>query len=309
MSRYLIVGAGPIGRAVAQNLVTDGHTVTVVTRHGSGPEGPSINRVALDAADAVTLSALADGCAALFNCANPAYHRWPTDWPPIARALLAAAQSSGTVLTTLSNLYPYGAPREPMSPESPFLADYEKAKVRAAMWRDALQAHDDGRVRATEVRASDFIGPGAQSVPAMFLPRVLAGKRCWALGASDQPHSWTYTGDVATTLVTCADTPEAWGRAWHVPTNAARTQRELVDDLADAARVKRVPVSTIPGAAIRVLGLFNATVRELPTTMYQFTAPFIIDDSATRLALGLAPTPWPEVLAGTLASTTSATTP
>jgi nucleoside-diphosphate-sugar epimerase len=305
MSEYLIVGAGPIGTAVAQQLVAQRHHVRLVTRSGSGPDHPLIARSRVDASDVDALSELALGSAAIFNCANPQYHRWPTDWPPIANALLGAAERSSAVLVTLNNLYAYGRPTGPLSSNTPLLADYEKAQVRATMWRNALAAHDRGDIRATEVRASDFIGPHAQSaMGAQVIKRVLGGKRCWVLGATDQLHSWSYTEDVARTLVTCAQTPEAWGQAWHAPTNPARTQRQVIDDLADVAGVAHVNVSSIPSAVLRAVGLFSPMARELPTTMYQFTAPFIIDDEATRLKLGLEPTPWTEVLSATLAPLT-----
>jgi len=306
MSEYLIVGAGPLGTAVAHQLVKQQHHVLLVTRSGSGPDHPLIERMSVDASDVDTLSELASDAAAIFNCANPQYHRWPADWPPIANALLGAAERSSAVLVTLSNLYVYGRPTGPLSSDTPLLADYEKAQVRATMWRHALAAHDRGHIRATEVRASDFIGPNAQSaMGAQVIKRMLARKRCWVLGATDQPHSWSYTEDVARTLITCAQIPEAWGQAWHAPTNPARTQRQVIDDLADVADVAHVNVSSIPSAALRTIGLFSPMVRELPTTLYQFTAPFIIDDSATRLKLGLEPTPWADVLSATLASGTS----
>lgn len=303
MAQYLIVGAGPMGRAVANQLVRDEHQVRLVTRSGTGPDHPLITRVSLDATSASELSELAIGCAALFNCANPRYHRWLLDWPPLANSLLTAAQHSGAVLATLANLYPYGRPEGPMAPDSPLLADYEKAKVRAAMWFDARRAHDEGRVRATEIRASDFIGPDAQSaMGTLIVRRVRKGQRCWVLGSSDQLHSWSYTEDVARALVTCAQTPEAWGQVWHAPTNAPRTQHQVIDDLADAAKLPRVKVSVIPAPVLRLSGLFSPMARELPTTLYQFNAPFVIDDSATRLKLGLEPTPWSTVLRDTMGS-------
>ena len=44
----------------------------------------------------------------IYSCAGPAYPRWVTDWPPLATALLTAAERSGAVLATASNLYGYG---------------------------------------------------------------------------------------------------------------------------------------------------------------------------------------------------------
>jgi nucleoside-diphosphate-sugar epimerase len=221
----------------------------------------------------------------------------------MANAILLAAEQSGAVLVTMSNLYAYGLPSGPMTPESPFLANYEKAKVRETMWLDALAAHNAGRIRATEVRASDFIGPNAQSAMGdRVFPRVLAGKGCTIIGSADVLHSWTYTNDVARTLITCASAPQAWGRAWHAPTNVPRTQREVINDIAKVGGLAQVRVSVVPNFVIRALGIFNPLMRELPTTMYQFTSPFVIDDSATRETFGLEPTPWNEMLLTTLDS-------
>ena len=301
MSQFVVVGSGAIGTRVARQLGALGHEVTCVSRGGRRVD--EARSVALDASDAPALAALAKGSAAIFNCANPAYHRWVSDWPPIARSILGAAQDSGATLVTLSNLYPYGRVSAPMTPDTPMLADYAKAQVRATMWRDALEAHRDGRVRACEVRASDFIGPDAQGAFGLrVVPRLVAGKSVQALGALDQAHSWSYVDDVATTLVTCATRPEAWGRVWHAPTNAPKTQREVIDDLCRLAGVEPVRASVVSPLLLRLVGLVNPVVRELPHTLYQFTAPFVIDDTATRAELGLEPTPWDEVLAATLAN-------
>ncbi len=303
MSDYLVIGAGAIGRAVAEQLAAAKHRVKIVSRSGSGPIHPLISRISADAAEAGRATELAGETKAIFNCANPPYNRWPSDWPPIADALLSAAERSGAVLVTMSNLYAYGRPTGPMTPETPFTADYEKARVRARMWREALDAHRAGRLRATEVRASDFIGPDSQSLMGLrVIPRVLAGKSCQILGNPDMAHSWTYTQDVARALIACAQQPAAWGLAWHAPTNPPRTQRQVIDDIADVAGVSHVKVSSIPIAVLRVMGLFSPLIRELPKTMYQFTSPFVIDDTRSREVLGLEPTPWRDVLGTTVES-------
>jgi nucleoside-diphosphate-sugar epimerase len=301
MNRYLIIGAGAIGSAVAEQLADQGNEVRLMTRRGTGPVHPLIERIAASAADRALVTRHAAGTAAIFNCANPAYHKWPTDWPPIAEALQAAAEANASDLVTLSNLYAYGRPSGPMTPHDPLSANYEKAQVRATMWRNAKRAHDEGRLRATEVRASDFIGPRAQSyLGDRVVPRVLAGKGCQVLGNIDMPHSWNYTLDVAPTLVTCAQSDKAWGRAWHAPANPSRTPREAIDDIANVAGVPHVKVSAIAMPVLRVLGLFSPLLRELPKTVYQFQSPFVIDDSETRAAFGLEPTPWDVVLKDTI---------
>lgn len=311
---HVVVGAGAVGSGVARLLAERGHQVRIVTRSGSGPADTRAERVAADASDADAMARLTQGAAALYNCANPPYHQWPAQWPPIAASLLGAAERNGAVLVTVSNLYGYGPARgslgvdgydegHPMTEDTPLAATGRKGMVRARMWQDALAAHQAGRVRATEVRASDYVGPGAQSVLGdRVVPNVLRGKAVSVLGRVDRPRTWTFTGDVARMAVVAGSDARAWGRAWHVPSGAPRTQREAVGDLAAAAGLEQVPVRPIPAVVLRAAGLFSPLMRELRETQYQFTADFVMDSSAARRTFGLEPAPWDRVLLEVLGS-------
>jgi nucleoside-diphosphate-sugar epimerase len=270
--------------------------------------------VAADATDADAIAKLADGAAAIYNCANPPYHKWPVMWPPIARSLLGAAERSGAVLVTISNLYGYGPARaslgvagydaeHPMTEATPLAATGRKGKVRAQMWRDALAAHEAGRIKAVEIRASDYVGPGANAALGdRVVPRVLRGQSVSMLGRTDRLHTWSYTEDVIAMAALAGTDSRAWGRVWHVPSTAPRTQRQAVDDLARAAGVKPVPVRTVPGAVLYGLGVVSPLMRELRETEYQFSEDFVMDSTAARQAFGLDPTPWDSVLAAVLSS-------
>jgi len=307
MSKHIVIGAGPTGTATALLLAERGDEVIVVTRSGSGPTHAAITRTAADASSSAKMAELAAGAVAIYNCANPAYHRWPTDWPPIAQALLTAAERSDAVLVTVSNLYGYGPVSGPLpgslTEDLPLAAQGPKGRTRAQMWRDALAAHNAGRVRATEVRGSDYVGSGTQShLGDRVVPRLLAGRDVTVMKSADTSHTWTASDDVARLLVTVALDERAWGHPWHVPSNPPRTQREAVGDLCRVAGVHPVKVREYPGPLIRAMGLFNPMMRELPEVAYQLEDPFVLDSTAAQRTFGLAPTPWDDVLAGVVAS-------
>jgi nucleoside-diphosphate-sugar epimerase len=295
MPTHVVVGAGAVGTATANLLAERGEQVRMVSRRGGGPEHPAIERVAADAADADRLTALTEGAAALYNCANPLYHRWLTDWPPLASALLAAAERSGAVLAIVNNLYGHGEVDGPITESTPLAATHPKLRLRADMWRDALARHQAGQIRATEVRGSDYLEANSVVTFALGKP-LLAGKRAYVPAPLDVPHSWTAIADVARTLVTVAADERGWGRAWPVPTNPPLTVRQLATRLAEVAGAPQPKLTEIPYPVLWVAGLFSPLIRELRTTRYQFTRPFVLDSSTTTTAFGLTPTPLDDVL-------------
>jgi nucleoside-diphosphate-sugar epimerase len=292
MALHVILGKGAVGTATAETLVAAGHDVRVLSRSGGTSTG-MVEHVALDATDAAALTAATQGAAALYNCANPEYHRWATDWPPIADALLVAAEATGAGLVTMGNLYGYGPVSAPMTEDTPLAATGTKGRVRIKMWTDALALHQAGRIRATEARASDFVGPGVTE-SSMFgervMPRLLRGKSVSLIGALDQPHSWTSIPDVGRALAVLGTDDRSWGRAWHVPTATPVSQRELVGRLCGAAGIDTVGVHHLPWPIIRAAGVAVPMLRELQETRHQFDGPFVIDSTRFTETFGIRPT-------------------
>lgn len=297
----VIVGAGAVGTIIATRLAADGEPVKIVSRSGGGPAHPLIERVAADASDAGALRSITAGASVIYNCVNPQYHAWPTDWPPINRALVGVAAANDAVLAITGNLYGYGRVDRPMTEDTPLAATGRKGRVRVAMWQEALAAG----IRTFEARASDYISP-TSSVIEMALPALRAGKTVWLPGALDVPHSYTYIGDVAQTLITLATDERAWGRAWHVPSPPPMTSRSLLRTVARIAGLPAPRLRSYPLPAVWVAGLTDRFAKEFREVRHQHVRPFVLDSSRVTATFGLTHTPVDEAVQSVLGSAPSA---
>lgn len=281
-----------------------------MTRGGTGPKDPGIERVAADARDAATLRETVSGATAIHNCAAPAYWNWPAEFPPLWDSVLSAAEATGAVLVSASNLYAYAPVNGPITEDLPLAATTAKGRVRAQMWRDALARHDAGRIRVAEARASDYIGAGALSwLTETVLKPVAAGKRAMVPADIDAPHAWTYIGDVARTLVALADEERAWGKAWHVPSEPAISVREIAVRASSLVGAPPPRLSVMPKAMMRLVGMLAPIggdtiklVRELHEVAHQRHAPWILNSTAASAIFDLEPTPLNDALLETMAS-------
>ncbi|MFD6140855.1 NAD-dependent epimerase/dehydratase family protein [Promicromonospora sp. NPDC060271] len=296
--RHLIVGAGPIGTHVAALLAERGSRVTVVSRSGRSTGVDGVSHLALDASDADALSRAADGTDYLYNCANPGdYTQWERVWPSLAASLLSAAERSGAVYAITGTLYPYGPVDGPLSEDLPDAATDHKGRLRARMWADAKAAHDAGRLRAVEIRGSDYMGRGVggNGHISRQVPTALRGKRAVMMGRTDLPHTFTDVADAARTLVAAAEDPGAHGWVWHVPSNAPRTQAQALTDVLASVGKPPVKISSLRGAALGATALVSPLMREMREIIYQWERPYVLDDTAARARFGITPTPWEEV--------------
>lgn len=297
---HVIVGAGPVGTALAEVLIREGERVRVLTRSGRDPGLPGVEPIAVDASDSAALTARAGGAAVLYNCASPgAYPLWETRWPPLAAAILEAAERTGAVLVTAGNLYGYGPVDEPMTSATPLKPSDHKGVLRARMWQDALAAHEAGRVRVTEARSSDYIGPTlpiSSGLLARYADATLRGKAAAVFSSPDLPHTWTAINDVAATLAALGRDERAWGSAWIVPSNPPATVREVLRELGDQVGAGEPRLRQVPRRLLRAGGRLIPQLREVAGILYQFDAPFVADGTETTKVFGVMPAPWRPLL-------------
>lgn len=299
---YVVTGAGPVGWTVAEQLAAAGHRVRVLTRSGSGPDHPRVEKVAVDVSDPARLGGLFRGAKAVFHCIHGSQYTarvWAEELPRAEEAVLAAAGEAGAVVVFPESLYSYSEPDRPMTEEGPREALGGKRGVRAEL----LKARSASATDTVSVVASDFFGPRVRFSHAgeRVVKPVLAGKPLMVIGNAGVPHSFTYVPDLAAAMIRAAQDPALWNRVWHTPTGPALSQREIAAAFAAAAGARAPRVSAVPGWALRTMGLFSPGTRELAETLYQFERPFVMDSRASEAALGLRPTPLTEAAAATVA--------
>ncbi|MDQ0767393.1 nucleoside-diphosphate-sugar epimerase [Pseudarthrobacter defluvii] len=298
---YVVTGAGPVGWTVAEQLADRGRQVRVLTRSGSGPDHPLIERISGDAKDPAVLRTAFAGAKAIFHCVHGSAYTaaaWRAELPAAEQAVLSAAQEVGAVVVFPESLYSYSEPDRVITEAGPRRATGGKRGVRT----DLLQAREVSATPTVSVVAGDFFGPRVRMAHAgerMVAP-VLAGKNVSVMGSASQPHSFTYVPDLAGAMIAAADQPSAWNAVWHAPTGPARTQKELAAAFAAAAGRPAPKVRVLPGWTLRAAALVSAGARELAEMLYQFERPFVMDSAASEAALGVSHTPLETAAAATV---------
>ncbi len=289
---HVVTGAGPVGSTVARQLADTGHRVRLLTRSGSGPEHPLIERRRVDVSQPDALAEAFADAVAIHHCIHGSAYEakvWRAELPRAERAVLEAAGRVGAVVVFPESLYSYGPVDAPMTEDMPRTAASGKLGVRTEL----LAQREASATPTVSVAASDFYGPLVRTSHAgeRLVPTVLAGRTMRVLGSLDQPHSFTYVPDLAAAMVAAAGRPELWNSFLHAPTAPAVTQRHLVEMVAAAGDVAVPRMSAIPGPVLGAFGLVSRPMRELAETSYMFARPFVLDSAASEQRLGLAPTP------------------
>jgi nucleoside-diphosphate-sugar epimerase len=299
---HVVTGAGPVGSTVAQQLADSGQQVRLLTRSGSGPVHPLIDRRRVDVSRPDALTEAFVGAVAVHHCIHgSAYDSrvWREELPRAEKAVLDAAGRVGAVVVFPESLYSYGPVDGTITEDLPRTATTGKLGVRT----DLLAQRDASPTPTVSVAASDFYGPAVRNAHAgeRMVPTVLAGRTMRVLGSLDQPHSFTYVPDLAAAMITAAGREDLWNSFLHAPTAAPVTQQRLVEMVAAAGGVAVPRTSAIPPWVLRASGVVSREMRELAETSYMFTAPFVMDSSASEERLGLSPTPTTDGLATTVA--------
>ena len=147
-----------------------------------------------------------------------------------------------------------------------------------------------GKLKTLIARSADFIGP-SNSVPIELAYRNLArGKSAQWFADVDKVHSLTFTPDSAKATAILGNTPEAYGRVWHMPTDSSRiTGRQWIELFAKELGVKP-KFSVISPWMLATMGLFVPIMKEFREMTYQYDRDYFFDSSDFTKTFGFTPT-------------------
>ena len=300
--KHIVLGAGQIGKALAATLAQRGHNVGSVRRSAATPPA-GVTAMRGNIADLAFAREVGQNADVIYHVLAPAYHHWPQELPPLTDGVLAAAQTSGARLVVLDNLYMHGqmhgVAMNELSPETPCS---KKGELRKRMADKLRAAHQAGTANVTFARASDFVGPGIEQavLSGRFFDAVMRGKPGDLLGDPALPHALTYIDDVIATLATLGSSDRGAGQTWIVPTLAAMPIATWISAFEAELKIT-IRTRVAPPWLMAVLGVFVPIMRELKEMRYQWTAPYLVDDSKFRAAFNAVPTPFAQQIAATAA--------
>jgi nucleoside-diphosphate-sugar epimerase len=298
---HVVIGTGPLGRAVVRELYSRGNRVRAINRTGKADFPASVEMMAGDLYDVVQSKQMCRGASVVYQCAMPPYAQWEGNFSRLQSNVIEAASQSGAKLIVTDNLYLYGEVDGPIHEALPAAATTKKGRIRAHMSETLFQAHQSGKIRMAIVRGSDFYGPYVTNSvmgERVFLPAV-RGKKANAFGNIDLPHTYTYINDFGKALVTLGANDKGLGHAWHVPNAETLTTREFIRLVYETAGTP-LKVSGMGRTMVRIGGLFVPEARETVEMMYEFDKPFVVDSRKYVESFGDHATPVLEAIATTV---------
>ncbi|TQN33334.1 nucleoside-diphosphate-sugar epimerase [Haloactinospora alba] len=299
---HVVLGAGPAGTTLVEELASRGERVRHVSRSGIATSPPGVETARGDVSTPDGAVAATEGASVVYHAVNVDYHRQVRTMPAIAEAVLTAARTHDAKLVVLDTLYPYGtADGGHITERTPWSATSEKGRMRADLDRRYLRAHTDGEVRVALGRSADFFGPRVlnSTLGGAFFPAALRGEPAMALGDISLTHSYSFIADTARGLAELGVRDDGDGRVWHLPTAPAVSTRRvhrIVEEL--LGRPLHVEVLDRPVAFGPFDERFMAEYAEL---FYQHRIPQNMVSRDFEEAFSTSPTPLPKALAATIA--------
>ncbi len=205
---------------------------------------------------------------------------WKNTWPKFIRDVIDACVAHQSKLVFFDNIYMYDSNHlNGMNEETPIHPPSEKGKIRAQIANMIMAKVQEGKLTALIARSADFYGPSIQTsmlTETVFKP-FSTGKRASWMASLNYKHSFTYTPDAGKATAILGNSEKAYNQVWHLPTSQnPYTGREWIEQIAREMDVEpKIMVAT--KFIVRLIGLFNPIMREMPEMMYQYDRDYVFN--------------------------------
>jgi nucleoside-diphosphate-sugar epimerase len=294
--RITIFGYGPVGRASAARLLSDGREVTVAQRNAPQDLLKGAAFASVDALDRDAVVKAVRGSGQFVVAIGFPYSGilWRDVWPKAISNFVAACKATGARMVFMDDLYMYGPQTEPLTDTMPLSYYGLKPAARSAATRVWMAAADAGEARVAALRAPDFYGPGVglSFLGDTSIGKLAQGKPAVFVGSPGVLHDYAYVPDVARAVTTLLAAPDsAFGQAWHMPCAPTRTTRAILQIAADTLQVK-LRISAMPAWMLGPSAMFSPFLRELKEMRFQWDRPYQVDASRFKAAFWSDVTPF-----------------
>lgn len=280
-----VLGAGgPIADELVRELHRRfTHDIPVVSRRPQRVN-PTDELVAADLTDAEETSrAVAGSSVAYLTVGLPMdADLWEEKFPVVMRNVIGACIEHGVKLVFFDNTYMYPGTPTPQTESIGFVPNGRKGRVRADLATTLLAEMDAGRIEALIARAPEFYGPGKTKslTNQLVFDRIRAGKRPLVPVSATTKRSLIWTPDASRAMALLGNTPDAFGRTWHLPIDQDRkTYGQLV---AIAAQVvgRRIRPLVLPELVFTLGSRFVPALKEVQELLPRYRGDNIFDTTA-----------------------------
>ncbi len=270
---HTILGSnGAVGTALAKALNAYSEKIRLVSR-APRKVNPGDELMSLNLFDAGAVQKAVQGSEVVYvTIGFPGQGRqWSSNWLGFIQNVLAAARENGARLVFFDNVLLYDPDHlGDMTESTPVRPVTRRGATRAKVAEVVMEAAAEENPRALIARSADLIAPTGSLVVEMVYRRLAAGENAQWIGALDRAHSCTYVHDAARAVALLGNTPEAFGRVWHLPTDQTPlTGSDWVELFArEMGLTPRVDL--LGSKSLKLSGLFNSQTRELADIAYLF---------------------------------------
>lgn len=290
-----ILGAsGIIGKEVARELFRSyTKDIRLVSRNPK-PVNPTDQVFKADLLDRDQVRRAVEGSEIVYLTVGIQYSAklWAEQWPVIMRNVIEACMAEKAKLVFFDNVYAYGKVDGVMTEETPYNPCSKKGTVRLKVINMMMEEVKKGNLEALIARAPDFYGPDTplSVVSVTVFGNLAKGKEPQWMVDDRKKHSFIFTPDAGKATAMLGNTPSAFNRVWHLPTdNNTLTGKEFVGLAARAFEMKP-SYMVLPKWLLKTVGLFNPIIRESLEMLYQNEVDYIFDSSKFEKAFGCKPT-------------------